>query len=87
MTTRYFIRLCYKGTKYHGWQIQPNSSTVQEVLNKDLSLILNEQIEVTGAGRTDTGVHAKVFYAHFDSSVNDIHMFCLLHQTWHVHLV
>jgi len=73
MTTRYFIRLCYKGTKYHGWQIQPNSSTVQEVLNKDLSLILNEQIEVTGAGRTDTGVHAKVFYAHFDSSVNDLH--------------
>jgi tRNA pseudouridine38-40 synthase len=73
MKTRYFIRLCYKGTKYHGWQIQPNSSTIQEILNQDLSLILNEKIEVTGAGRTDTGVHAKVFYAHFDSSVKDLH--------------
>jgi tRNA pseudouridine38-40 synthase len=73
MKTRYFLRLCYKGTKYHGWQIQPNSSTIQEILNQDLSLILNEVIEVTGAGRTDTGVHAKIFYAHFDASVNDLH--------------
>jgi tRNA pseudouridine38-40 synthase len=73
MKTRYFTRLCYKGTKYHGWQIQPNSSTVQGILNQDLSLILNEKIELTGAGRTDTGVHAKVFYAHFDSSVDDLH--------------
>jgi tRNA pseudouridine38-40 synthase len=72
MKTRYFIRLCYKGTKYHGWQIQPNSSTVQEILNQDLSLILNENIELTGAGRTDTGVHARLFYAHFDSIVNDL---------------
>ena len=72
MKTRYFIRLCYKGTKYHGWQIQPNSLTVQALLNQDLSLILNEIIEVTGAGRTDTGVHAKMFYAHFDSAINDL---------------
>lgn len=72
MKTRYFIKLSYKGTKYHGWQIQPNSSTIQEILNQDLSLILKEKIEVTGAGRTDTGVHARIYYAHFDSSVNDL---------------
>lgn len=73
MKTRYFIRLCYKGTKFHGWQIQPNSSTVQEIVNTDISLILNEKIEVTGAGRTDTGVHARIFYAHFDSDADDLH--------------
>lgn len=72
MKTRYFIRLSYKGTKYHGWQIQPNSTTIQEILNRDISLILSEKIELTGAGRTDSGVHAKVFYAHFDSSVSDL---------------
>lgn len=72
MKTRYFIRLSYKGTRYHGWQIQANSKTIQGVLNQDLSLILNEKIEVTGAGRTDTGVHARIFYAHFDSSKNGL---------------
>jgi tRNA pseudouridine38-40 synthase len=70
--TRYFIRLSYKGTRYHGWQIQANSRTIQGVLNQDLGLILSEKIEVTGAGRTDTGVHARVFYAHFDSLRNDL---------------
>jgi tRNA pseudouridine38-40 synthase len=73
LKTRYFIRISYKGTHYHGWQIQANSKTVQEVLNQDLSVILNEKIEVTGAGRTDTGVHARVFYAHFDSLQSDLH--------------
>ena len=72
MKTRYFIRLSYKGTHYHGWQIQPNARTVQEIINQDMSLILDEKIEVTGAGRTDTGVHATVFCAHFDSSKSDL---------------
>ena len=67
MLHRYFIQLSYQGTQYHGWQIQPDLPTIQNILNKALSTILRENIEVTGAGRTDTGVHAKCFYAHFNS--------------------
>lgn len=67
MKTRYFIFITYKGTSYHGWQIQPNSVTVQQILEDSLSVVLNEKISTTGAGRTDTGVHAKFFCAHFDS--------------------
>ncbi len=67
---RYFIQLSYKGTNYHGWQVQPNAVTVQEVLEKGLSVILRENIALVGAGRTDTGVHASFFVAHFDS-IND----------------
>lgn len=73
MTYRYFIQLNYKGTNYHGWQIQPNAISVQEVLNKAFTTILRENIEVTGAGRTDTGVHASYFMAHFDSSKDTLH--------------
>lgn len=69
MKTRYFIKLSFKGTHYHGWQIQPNANTVQQVLNEDFSLLLGEKVRVTGCGRTDTGVHASVFYAHFDGKV------------------
>ena len=72
MKTRYFIFISYKGTPYHGWQIQPNSVTVQQILDKALSTILNEEICTTGAGRTDTGVHALVFCAHFDSISPDL---------------
>lgn len=68
MKERYFIQLSYKGTHYHGWQIQPNASTVQEVVTKAFSTILREDIEITGAGRTDSGVHASFFVAHFDSN-------------------
>lgn len=70
--TRYFIFFSYKGTSYHGWQIQPNSVTVQKLLDKALSIILSEEIISTGAGRTDTGVHALVFCAHFDSGFSDL---------------
>ena len=63
---RFFIELSYKGTNYHGWQVQPNANTVQVEINKALSLILNAKIEVAGAGRTDAGVHAKQMFAHFD---------------------
>jgi tRNA pseudouridine38-40 synthase len=65
--SRYFIQLSYKGTNYHGWQIQPNAISVQEVLTKSFSTVLREEIEITGAGRTDTGVHASYFIAHFES--------------------
>lgn len=67
MTSRYFIFLSFKGTNYHGWQRQPKSVTVQKVLEDALSLILNDKISLTGAGRTDAGVHALIFCAHFDS--------------------
>lgn len=67
MKTRYFIKLSYKGTGYHGWQIQPKALTIQAVLNRDMSIVLGKPVETTGAGRTDTGVHARVFFAHFDS--------------------
>ena len=63
---RYFITLSYDGTPYHGWQIQPNGISVQEVLQKGLSTILRKETEVVGAGRTDTGVHARTMVAHFD---------------------
>jgi tRNA pseudouridine38-40 synthase len=70
--TRYFIFISYKGTSYHGWQIQPNSITVQKILDDALSVVLNEKISTTGAGRTDAGVHAMVFCAHFDSISPDL---------------
>ncbi|MBF7092475.1 tRNA pseudouridine(38-40) synthase TruA [Flavobacterium sp. ALJ2] len=63
---RYFIQFAYNGTHYHGWQYQPNAASVQETLNKALSVLLNTPINLMGAGRTDTGVHAKEMYAHFD---------------------
>lgn len=63
---RYFLEFAYKGTNYHGWQYQPNAISVQETLVKALSTILKTPIELVGAGRTDTGVHAKQMFAHFD---------------------
>ncbi len=64
---RYFIELAYKGTNFHGWQIQPNAISVQEILENSLSTKLQEKISVTGAGRTDAGVHASFFVAHFET--------------------
>lgn len=64
--SRYFITFSYDGTAYHGWQIQPHSISVQEQLQKTLSTLLRQTIEVVGAGRTDTGVHARKMVAHFD---------------------
>ena len=63
---RYFLEFAYKGTNYHGWQYQPNASSVQETLNKALSKLFKTEIDLVGAGRTDTGVHAKQMFAHFD---------------------
>lgn len=63
---RYFIEFAYNGKNYCGWQSQPHSPSVQETLNNALSLLLRKEIDVTGAGRTDTGVHARQMYAHFD---------------------
>ncbi|MDY7394443.1 tRNA pseudouridine(38-40) synthase TruA [Aureibaculum sp. 2210JD6-5] len=63
---RYFIELSYNGKNYHGWQIQPNAISVQEVLTKAFSTILRIDVDIVGAGRTDTGVHALQLFAHFD---------------------
>ncbi|PZR20074.1 MAG: tRNA pseudouridine(38-40) synthase TruA [Flavobacterium psychrophilum] len=63
---RYFIEFAYNGKNYCGWQFQPHSPSVQETLNKALSTLLKTEIDVVGAGRTDTGVHAKQMFAHFD---------------------
>ena len=63
---RYFLELAYHGTAYHGWQRQPNAVTVQEKVEEALSIISRQTVEVVGAGRTDTGVHARQLFAHFD---------------------
>jgi tRNA pseudouridine38-40 synthase len=66
LPNRYFIKLAFNGKNYHGWQMQDNALTIQSVINDALSKLLGEEINVTaGCGTTDTGVHAKQFYAHF----------------------
>ncbi len=66
---RYFIQFSYFGTAYHGWQKQPNAITVQSVLEDAFSKLLACKIDLTGAGRTDAGVHARQLFAHFDTSI------------------
>lgn len=67
MPKRYFIRLSYNGSPFHGWQSQPNAVSVQETLEKALSTVLRSDTKVVGAGRTDTGVNARMMIAHFDA--------------------
>ncbi len=66
---RYFIEFSYNGKAYHGWQNQPNATTVQEILEESLSILLKEKVNVYGAGRTDKGVHALQMFAHFDTGI------------------
>lgn len=66
---RYFLHLAYDGTQYHGWQVQPNSITVQAELNRCLSQVLRQPITCQGSGRTDTGVHASHQVAHFEAEL------------------
>ena len=63
---RYLLELSFNGANYHGWQIQPNCVSVQGTIEKCISTILNQKVSIVGAGRTDTGVHASYFCAHFD---------------------
>lgn len=66
-TTRYVMQLAYNGENYHGWQVQPNAASVQEVLTRGISVLTRQaNIDLVGAGRTDTGVHASFYVAHFD---------------------
>ncbi len=63
---RYFVQFSYVGTNYHGWQKQPNAVTIQSVMENAFSKLLGEAVVLVGAGRTDTGVHARQLFAHFD---------------------
>jgi len=63
---RYFMRLSYRGAGFHGWQIQPNDNSVQETIEKAMATVLRHPVAITGAGRTDTGVNARMMVAHFD---------------------
>src|SRR4051812_29505906 len=70
---RFFLTLSYNGTNFNGWQIQENTpNTVEQVLEEKLSMLLKEKIDLVGCGRTDSGVHAKNYIAHFDSHCNDL---------------
>ena len=71
---RFFITLSYDGMRYHGWQVQPNGPSVQEKIQWALSTILRQDILVTGAGRTDAGVHARMMVAHFDVETMDFEL-------------
>ena len=62
----YFVELAYNGTEFHGWQVQPNAITVQELINKAFSTVFRTPVEIIGAGRTDTGVHAMQMFAHVE---------------------
>lgn len=66
---RFFLEISYRGKRFHGWQRQPNASSVQQTIEDSLSVILRHKTEITGAGRTDTGVNARKMYAHFDASL------------------
>ena len=67
---RYFLVFSYFGTNYHGWQRQPNSLTIQQIIEEAISTILKQKISLVAAGRTDAGVHATNMYAHFDANIN-----------------
>lgn len=71
---RYFLKLAFNGSKFHGWQSQPNAVSVQSEIEKALSILLRKEISVTGAGRTDSGVHARTMYAHFDSEDKPVNL-------------
>lgn len=69
---RYLIEVAFHGANYHGWQVQDNAVTVQERIDAALSTFLRQEIKTLGCGRTDTGVHAKQLFAHFDCDEIDI---------------
>jgi tRNA pseudouridine38-40 synthase len=78
--SRYFLEFCFKGTHYSGWQIQENAVSVQEKVNKALSTLFKTKIETAGCGRTDTGVHAKQFFAQFDLQKDIKDKYKFIHQ-------
>lgn len=77
---RYFLTLAYNGTPFHGWQRQPNAISVQQTLEEALSTLLRQPIAIVGAGRTDTGVHARMMVAHFDAELDQSTQENLVHK-------
>ena len=71
---RYFFEIAFNGTHYHGWQIQDNAISIQQVIQEKLALLTKQKnVPITGCGRTDTGVHASQFYFHVDlKEINDL---------------
>ena len=69
MKPRYFVKIAYNGSNYHGWQIQNGQITVQQIINEHLSILLGEKISCLGCGRTDAGVHARKYFFHFDTDI------------------
>lgn len=68
---RYFIKLSYRGAPFHGWQSQPNAISVQSTIEEALETLLRRNVKIVGAGRTDTGVNARMMFAHFDAVFPD----------------
>lgn len=87
---RYFLKLAYQGTEFHGWQIQPDVTSVQEEIEEKLTTIFQKKTSLVGCGRTDTGVHAREFYAHFDTdeqiSLEQDHLLHKLNTMLHPHI-
>lgn len=77
---RYFIRLAYDGSPYHGWQVQPHDVSVQQAIEQAMAMVLHVPIGITGAGRTDTGVNAAMMIAHFDTQAPIAHTGRLVHS-------
>lgn len=85
MYQRYFLRIAYDGTPYHGWQRQPNGNTVQQEIENALARILRlPRVVTTGCGRTDAGVHAKDFYLHFDPELRNMDVQDTMFKLGHV---
>lgn len=76
---RYFLQLSYNGVPFHGWQRQPNAISVQQTIEEALGILLQNPVQIVGAGRTDTGVNARIMYAHFDteSPIVDVNRFLI----------
>ena len=64
---RYFLELSFLGSNYHGWQKQKNAHSVQQEIENAMKIFFRRHVETTGCGRTDTGVHARKFFVHFDA--------------------
>jgi len=77
---RYFLELAYNGTDFHGWQMQDNAPSIQQEITEKLSTILQTETPLTGCGRTDAGVHASQFFAHFDAEELPLDIGLLLHK-------
>lgn len=77
---RYFLKLSYNGTEFHGWQRQDDVISIQQEIEEKLSTILRTETAILGCGRTDTGVHAREFFAHFDADSIELEFGLFVHK-------